>query len=93
MEKKRTNNLYHVQVVKCAWISVEADSPSEAMRIAEEYIDDCITDEDFDDSEIEVGGCESYSHGIDGDYSERIFCEDCVLDADKYAELVKEAGE
>lgn len=66
-------------------MAVEAESPQEAIEIAEKYKDEYLICEDFEDSEIEVESCETYSRTID-DYEddENIFCEDGVIEARDY---------
>ncbi len=84
---KRTNKIYNVRVATYASMAVEAESPEEAMKLAERYKDEYLTEEDFEDSEISVHSCETYSSTIDyfeGD--ENIFCEDTVITAHEYAQ-------
>ena len=86
---KRTNQIYNVQVVKYAWMAVEADGPEEAMKLAKKFKDEYITDRDFDESEVSVNACESYPSEID-DYegNDRIFTVDGMKKAKEYeAEL------
>lgn len=94
---KRTNNLYNVQVARYAWIAVEADSPKEAMEIAgntelEGYLDD----EAFEESEIAVDSCETYSNEIDemclkdDDY---VITADGVMTVEEYCQQLEEENE
>lgn len=86
---KRTNKIFNVTVATYANMAVEAESPQEAMEIAEKYKDEYLTEEDFEDSEIEVESCETYSSTID-DYEEEetIYCKDGVIEArDYYSQL------
>lgn len=87
---KRTNKIYNVQVAVYSWMAVEADSPNEAMELAKRYKDEYITEEDFEDSEVEISGCETYSSTIDDfDEDENIFCEDGVIEAQDYYTALK----
>ena len=90
----RINNLYSVQVVKYAWIAVEADSPQEAMEMAREVdLDEYIEDEQFEDSEICVDACETYSTTIEGknlDDDEYILTHDGAITAAEYEEQLEE---
>ena len=83
---KRTNKIFNVQVVKYAWMAVEADSPGEAMELAKKYTDEYITDKDFEDSEVEVNACESYPSEIDDydDGKQKIFTADKVITVSEY---------
>lgn len=90
----RTNNLYSVQVAKYAWIAVEAGSPEEAMEIAREAdLDEYIEDEQFEDSEIYVDACETYSTTIEGKYlddDEYILTHDGAITAAEYEKQLEE---
>lgn len=86
----RTNKIFNVTVATYANMAVEAESPQEAMEIAEKYKDEYLTEEDFEDSDIEVDSCETYSRTID-DYEtgDKIFCKDGVIDVFEYYEKLK----
>lgn len=83
MKKPLTNNIYGVTVKRCAWIYVEANSPEEAMKIAEHWTDE-VDDEEFDDSEVEVDSCDSYADDADADYMDTIYTQDEAIDVDDY---------
>lgn len=89
---KRTNKLYTVTVVQYANMAVEADSPKEAMEIAEKYKDEYITDRDFEDSEIDVYQSDSESFEIDElclDYKENVYTKDGVMTCNEYCKQLK----
>ena len=90
---KRTNKLYNVTVCRYAWITVEADSPREAMEIASGAdLEECIDNEAFMESDIEVESSETFSHGIDDFLSSEdkiILTKDGVLKVDEYREQLK----
>lgn len=84
---KRTNKIYLVRVVKSAYMNVEADSPEEAMKIADAYADRHITDEDFIDSDLSVASCDSIPGEVtDCDKDDKIFTADGVFNAKEYWE-------
>ena len=94
---KRTNNLYNVQVARYAWIAVEADSPQEAMEIAgNTVLEDYLDDEAFEESEIAVDSCETYSNEIDDmclkddDY---VVTSDGVMTVEEYCQQLEEEEE
>ena len=90
---KRTNKLYNVTVCRYASITVEADSPREAMEIASEAdLEECIDNEAFMGSDIEVESSETSSYGIDDFLSsedEIILTKDGVLKVEEYREQLK----
>lgn len=90
MEEK-TKGIYNVTVAVYATMAVEATSPQEAMEIAKKYKDEYITEEDFENSGIEVEFCESYPSDID-DYEDgvNIFTADGVMKAEDYADMLDE---
>lgn len=83
MKKPLTNNIYCVTLAKYANIYVEAESPEEAMEIAEKWTDE-VDDEEFDDSEVEVDSCEAYSSDADSTYMSTIYTKDEAIDASDY---------
>lgn len=93
---KRTNKIYNVQLARYAWVAVEADSPSDAMEKAEEYLDNGTIDigdldEDFEDSEVDVNACESYSREIDDFHDDDvIYTDDGEKDYDEYVEELED---
>lgn len=66
-----SKKVYLVQVVKTAWVPVEAVDPRSAMDLAKEHTDG-IDDDMFDNSEVEVEACNSYPEDDDDvdDFSE-----------------------
>ena len=83
MKKPLTNNIYCVTLAKYANIYVEAESPEEAMKIAEHWTDE-VDDEEFEDSEVGVDSCEAYSHEASKSYMETIYTKDEAMDVDEY---------
>jgi hypothetical protein len=83
MKKPLTNNIYGVTLKRCAYIYVEAESPEEAMKIAEKWTDE-VDDRDFEDSDVEVDCCDSYPDEADADYMDTIFTQDEAIDVDEY---------
>ena len=85
---KRTNNLYNVQVVRYAWIAVEAESVNEAMGIAQNSeLENYIDDNEFEESGIYVDACETYSNGIDDMFlsdDDYILTKDGAMTAEEY---------
>lgn len=85
---KRTNNIYNVQVVRNAWIAVEAENESEAMSIAQNVeLENYIDDDEFEESEIDVFACETYSRGIDDMFlsdDDYILTKDGAMTAEEY---------
>lgn len=59
-----SKKVYLVQVVKSAWIPVEAEDPQSAMELAKTHTGG-IDDDMFDDSDIEVEACNSYPEDED----------------------------
>ena len=93
----RTNNLYNVQVVRYAWIAVEAEDYNEAMAIADNAeLEYYIADSVFLESEIDVNSCEAYSTGIEGKYlrdDEYVLTKDGAMTAKAYREAVEDENE
>lgn len=83
MKKPLTNNIYGVTVKRCAWIYVEANSPEEAMKIAEHWTDE-VDDEEFEDSEVEVDSCDAYASDADSTYMSTIYTKDEAIDVSDY---------
>ena len=91
--EKRTNKLFTVTVAKFANMAVEADSPQEAMEIAKKYMDEYITDEDFEDSDIDVIGADSYPSKIEELYlddNENVYTDGEVLKARDYVKQLRQ---
>ena len=85
MKKPLTNKVFCVTLKRCACIYVEAESPEEAMKIAEHWTDE-VDDEEFEDSEVGVDSCEAYSHEASESYMETIYTKDEAMDVDDYIE-------
>ena len=83
MKKPLTNKIYGVTLKRCACIYVEAESPREAMNIANKYTND-IDEEEFEYSDVEVDCCDSYSGIADGKYTDTIYTQDEIIDVDEY---------
>lgn len=83
MKKPLTNNIYCVTMAKYANIYVEAESPEEAMKIAEGWKDD-VDDEEFEDSDVEVDSCDGYADEADYDYMETIYTKDEAIGIYEY---------
>lgn len=83
MKKPLTNNIYCVTLAKYVNIYVEAESPEEAMKIAEIWTDE-VDDEEFEDSDVKVDSCDSYADEADADYMETIYTQDEAMDVDEY---------
>ena len=84
MKKPLTNRIYGVTLKRCAYIYVEAESPQEAMKIAEHWTDE-VDDEEFEGSEVGVDSCESYADDADPDMG-TIYTADEAIDVDDYIE-------
>lgn len=90
----RTNKIYNVTCAIYATLAVEADSPHEAMKLAKKMKDDYLRDEDFEDSEIEVAGCDAYSSGIEWHEDDKyIITADGAYPPSEYAEMLDEHEE
>ena len=85
MKKPLTNNIYCVTLKKVANIYVDADSPEEAMKIANLWTDS-VDDDEFEDSEVEVDCCDSYPDEADANYMETIYRADEAIKVDDYIE-------
>lgn len=92
--EKRTNKIYNVQVVRYAWIAVEAENENEAMGIAQNSeLENYIDDEEFEESEIDVFACETHSNNTDDillsddDY---ILTKDGAMTAEEYRQELDE---
>lgn len=83
MKKPLTNNIYCVTLAKYTNIYVEAESPEEAMKIAEGWTDE-VDDEEFEDSDVKVDSCDDYADEADSDYMETIYTKDEAIDVDEY---------
>ena len=83
MKKPLTNQVYCVSLKRIANIYVEAESPEEAMKIAEHWTDE-VDDRDFEDSEVEVDCCDSYPDEADADYMDTIYTPNEAIDVDEY---------
>ena len=83
MKKPLTNRVYCVSLKRIANIYVEAESPKEAMKIAEKWTDE-VDDRDFEDSDVEVDCCDSYPDEADADYMGTIYTSNEAIDVDEY---------
>jgi len=83
MKKPLTNNIFCVTLAKYAHIYVEAETPQEAMKIAEHWTDE-VDDEEFEDSEVGVDSCEAYSHDADSTYMNTIYTQNEAIDVSDY---------
>jgi len=80
--------VFHVTVVKYAWIYCEAETPAEAMKVAEKWKDQ-VDDDDFDDDIIGVDNCDTYATDLeDIDKDEVIYTAKEAMDYDDYVEKV-----
>ena len=87
MKKPLTNNIFCVTLAKYANIYVEAESPEEAMKIAEHWTDEVeVDDEEFENSEVGVDSCEAYSKEAYDIDSDTIYTQDEAIDVDDYIE-------
>jgi hypothetical protein len=84
MKKPLTNNIYGVTLKRCAYIYVEAESPEEAMQLAEKWKDSIDNDDDFEDSDVEVDCCDSYPDEADANYMDTIYTQDEAIDVEEY---------
>ena len=92
MKKPLTNNVYCVSLKRMACIYVEADSPEEAMKIAEKWKDE-VDEDEFEDSEVEVDCCNSYPDEVDSAYMETIYTNDEAIDVDDYIDRYENQDE
>jgi len=83
MKKPLTNKIYSVTVTRSAVIYVEAESPKEAMKIAEGWTGE-VDDRDFEDSDVEVDSCDCYADEADADYMETIYTKDEAIGVNEY---------
>lgn len=94
---KRTNNIYNVQVARYAWIAVEADNPKEAMQLAGQTdLEECIGNETFEDSDIYVESCETYSNEIDDMFledNEYVITTDGAMTVEEYCRQLEKENE
>lgn len=88
MKKPLTNNIYCVTVKRCVGIFIDADSPKEAMQIAKQYTDNIDLDK-FEDSDVEIDSCDSYTDEADADYMETIYTKDEAIGVDEYIDRYK----
>ena len=85
----RTNNIYEVTVIKTAYIHVEADSPEQALDLANKHIDDYMLD-DSDFWGPEVDSCDTTATEVDDDMQDILTTDGRILSADEY---INEMGE
>ena len=83
MKKPLTNKIYCVTLAKYANIYVEAESPEEAMKIAEHWTDE-VDDEEFEDSDVGVDSVDAGYDEADSAYMETIYTQDEAMDVDEY---------
>lgn len=86
---KRTNSIVAVTIAQYATMYVEAETPEEAAKIAREHMEEYITDEDFEDSDIGVYGHETYATECE-DYMEKIWADGEVKTYDEYMDELEE---
>ena len=85
----RTNNIYEVTVIKTTYIHVEADSPEQAMDLANKHIYDYLFDDlDFDGPEVD--SCETRATEVDDNMQDILTSDGRILSADEY---INEMGE
>ena len=85
----RTNNIYEVSVIKTTYIHVEADSPEQALDLANKHIYDFLFDDlDFDD--LQVDSCETTATEVNDDMQDILTSDGRILTADEY---INEMGE
>ena len=85
----RTNNIYEVSVIKTAYIYVEADSPEQALELANKHIYDFLIDDtDFDGPEVD--SCETTATEVDDDMQDILTTDGRILTPDEY---INEMGE
>lgn len=90
---KRSNSIVAVTIAQFATMYVEASSPEEAVKIAQEHMEEYITDEDFEDSDIYVHSYETYTTPCE-DWMDKIWADGKVKSHDEYMdELEEEEGE
>lgn len=93
---KRTDKIYNVQLVRYAWVAVEADSPDDAIEKARNYLENGTIDigdleDKFEDSEVNVHACEIYYNEIDEyNVDDIIYTEDGEMTAEEYVEQLEE---
>ena len=93
--KKRTNSIFSVTIAKFANVYVEAESPEEAMKFVSKNKDNIYgelmseTDDQFDDSDIDVHSCDAYAGKCD-DYMDYIWADGEVLTHDEYMDELEE---
>lgn len=92
---KRTNKIYNVQLARYAWVAVEAESTKDAMKKAEEYLDNDTIDigdleDKFEDSDVYVAACETYSNEIDEYEADVIYTDDGEKDYYEYVEELED---
>lgn len=88
MKKPLLNNIYAVTLKKMATIYVDAESPEQAMKIAESWTDD-VDDDEFEDSNVEVDCCDCYGDEAE-EYMETIYTENESMDVEEFLERFDE---
>ena len=85
----RTNNIYEVTVIKTAYIHVEADSPEQALELANKHIYDfLIDDSDFYGPEVDC--CDNVATEVDEAMDEILTSDGRIITPDEY---INEMGE
>lgn len=85
----RTNNIYEVTVKRVAFIHVEANSPSQAMELANNHIDDYMF-YDYEFEEPEVDCCDNVPTKVDDDWNDILTSDGRIITPDEY---INEMGE
>ena len=86
---KRSNSIVAVTIAQYATMYVEADSPEEAAKIAKEHMEEYITDEDFEDSDIQVDSYETYTTECE-DWMDKIWADGEVKSYDEYMDELED---
>ena len=86
---KRSNSIVAVTIAQFAIMYVEASSPEQAVKIAQEHMEEYITDEDFEDSDIEVHSYETYTTECE-DWMDKIWADGEVKSHDEYMDELEE---
>lgn len=85
----RTNNIYEVTVKRAAFIHVEADSPEQAMELANKHIDDYMFyDHEFDEPEVDC--CDNVPTEVDDDWNDILTSDGRIITPEEY---INEMGE
>lgn len=90
---KRTNKIYQVQVVAYAWVAVEADNEEAAIDFVKENMDEMMTEDCFDDSDVEVRYVEDEVYSIDDVSEDTIWTCDGVMTKKAYKKAMKGGAE